>query len=538
MKSRAEHLKRQTRVYIGHTLSNRIMNRPHLSILLASASLAALTAAASAQTSATAKIDHPAIGKNLLKLEIHEMDGKPLLGAKVTLSVGMANMDMGIDHPKAIDMGHGIYQTEVRFSMAGPWTVSAKIISAAGTETTKAFSFTVGSEAEMNSAMAGRLGTWSMSKEGSGTSWLPESSPMFMKMLEPAGRYELSVMGYITANFTSSGGLRGQQKSFSNSMPMLMATRGTGGGTLGMSLMLSLDPIFNGQYGYPNLFQTGETAYGTRLEDVQHPHNLVSELTASYSHPIGSGVSAFLYGGPIGEPALGGPTFAHRPSGNEIPEAPITHHWFDSTHISSGVVTLGLNTSHWQLEGSSFNGHEPGENRYWPQPIAFNSASGRLTYSPNKNLSFNTSYGVLNQPESTAPGQDQRRFTGSAILSLPMPHGDNFSTTAYFGEKTELGVKSDAYTLEATYLHGPDSIFARWENVNETELPDVPAGSYRVNKVLFGDVHNFAAKGGLELGLGGYIGLYSFPSELVPFYGNHPVTLGVFLRLRPSRMDR
>ena len=119
-----------------------------------------------------------------------------------------------------------------------------------------------------------------------------------------------------------------------------------------------------------------------------------------------------------------------------------------------------------------------------------------------------------------------------------MPHGDNFSTTAYFGEKTELGVKSDAYTLEATYLHGPDSIFARWENVNETELPDVPAGSYRVNKVLFGDVHNFAAKGGLELGLGGYIGLYSIPSELVPFYGNRPVTLGVFLRLRPSRMDR
>ena len=30
--------------------------------------------------------------------------------------------------------------------------------------------------------------------------------------------------------------------------------------------------------------------------------------------------------------------------------------------------------------------------------------------------------------------------------------------------------------------------------------------------------------------------MYAFPDGLEPYYGHSPVTLGVFLRLRPSRM--
>ena len=101
--------------------------------------------------------------------------------------------------------------------------------------------------------------------------------------------------------------------SFPNSMPMLMVRRDVGGGTLVFNFMFSLDPIFNGEYGYPDLFQTGETAHGNKLVDYQHPHDLFSEVTATYRHPIGKGVEAFVYGGPVGEPALGGPMFLHRP---------------------------------------------------------------------------------------------------------------------------------------------------------------------------------------------------------------------------------
>ena len=59
----------------------------------------------------------------------------------------------------------------------------------------------------------------------------------------------------------------------------------------------------------------------------------------------------------VGEPALGPPAFMHRPSGRLLPIAPITHHWFDSTHTTQGVVTAGFApTSTTRFEVSAFNG--------------------------------------------------------------------------------------------------------------------------------------------------------------------------------------
>ena len=38
------------------------------------------------------------------------------------------------------------------------------------------------------------------------------------------------------------------------------------------------------------------------------------------------------------------------------PEAPISHHWLDSTHIA---VTAGVVVSDWKVEASAFRGREP-----------------------------------------------------------------------------------------------------------------------------------------------------------------------------------
>ena len=123
---------------------------------------------------------------------------------------------------------------------------------------------------------------------------------------------------------------------------MLMGQRPAGPGTLGLRAMLSLDPT-QGKSGYPLLFQTGETADGeTHLVDRQHPHDLFMELAASYSVPLGHEGSAFVYFGLPGEPALGPPAFMHRFSAMRNPEAPLTHHWLDSTHITFGVATVGV----------------------------------------------------------------------------------------------------------------------------------------------------------------------------------------------------
>src|SRR5262249_31308239 len=188
----------------------------------------------------------------------------------------------------------------------------------------------------------GRLGPYPASRESSGTSWQPQSTPMsgvhFMK-----GRWMLMVHAAVDAVYDHQGGPRGDDAVYGPTMGMLMAQRSLGSGTLGLRAMLSLDPATVGHDGYPLLFQTGETADGqTPLIARKHPHALSRELPASYSIPVAREGAVFLYFGMPGEPALGPPTFMHRFSGMPLPEAPLTHHWLDSTHITFGVATAGV----------------------------------------------------------------------------------------------------------------------------------------------------------------------------------------------------
>lgn len=386
--------------------------------------------------------------------------------------------------------------------------------------------------------MTGMLGDWPASREGSGTSWQPDDSPMFMKMLPKAGRYDLNLMGQIQAGYVDAGGKRGDEQAFANSMAMWMAQRDTGGGRLGLRLMLSLDPVTNGKRGVPNLFQTGETLHGRPLVDRQHPHDFLSEAAVSFSKPLGRDLRGFIYGGPVGEPALGNSMFLHRASGMEIPEAPITHHWFDSTHIAFGVATAGLTSGDkWKAEASAFNGHEPGENRFDIDPIQLNSGSTRFTYNPDSHWSLSASYGFLESPEALEPGVDQHRATASVQHGRTLANGDNWSTSLLWGRIVRAGHRdSDAVVLESTYYHGTNSTFARFERVDKDELVGVPEGRYGITKLVLGHTHGLSSRDGYDLGLGAYVGLYAFPRALEPFYGRRPVTWGLFLRLRPSKM--
>jgi hypothetical protein len=379
--------------------------------------------------------------------------------------------------------------------------------------------------------MQATLGDWSAAREGSGTSWMPDSSPMFMKMLGKLGGFDFGTMGTIQAGYVNDGGKRGDKGFFSNSMFMLMGRKDLGGGILGLHFMTSLDPLLNGARGVPNLFQNGFTVHGNPVGDRKDPHNVFAEVAASYSHPLSTDLTGFVYGGPVGEPALGNAMYLHRTSGMEIPEAPISHDWFDGSHISFGVVTIGLTyKDKWKLEGSGFNSAEPGEHLYSIGKFALNSSSGRLSYNPSRDWSFSTSYGYLYSDVTT------HRFTGSAAYSRELPRGDNLSATAYFGRNIVQGAaNSDAELAELTYYHGKSAFFTRFENVDKPELVDAPAGNYTVDKALFGCVRTIYSKDAFDYGLGAYTGVYRFPSSLNPLYGTNPVTYGVFLRVRPSK---
>ena len=163
-----------------------------------------------------------------------------------------------------------------------------------------------------------------------------------------------------------------------------------------------------GKSGYPLLFQTGETANGVDpLIDRQHPHDLLMEAALTYSHDFSPGSSAFVYAGLPGEPALGPNAFMHRLSAMENPEAPLSHHWLDSTHITWGVVTAGYVVGGVKLEASAFNGREPDENRYDIEVRALDSYAVRASYNPSERWSLQASFGRLASPEQLEPGGER-----------------------------------------------------------------------------------------------------------------------------------
>jgi hypothetical protein len=382
----------------------------------------------------------------------------------------------------------------------------------------------------------GELGNYPMAQEGSGTAWLPQSSPHHAYMLPTSSGWTQHLMGTFFAGFSDAGGPRGDSQAYSNSMGMWMAKKETASGTVGVHVMASLDPIFNGVRGVPNLFQTGETAHGLPLVDRQHPHDLIAEVAGVFSRQLSPSVRGFVYAAPIGEPALGNTMFLHRPSGNENPEAPITHHWFDSTHISFGVLTGGVTVGDmWKLDASWFNAHEPDENRYAPDPIRLNSASGRISFNPTKDWSLSASYGFLDSPEALQPGIDVHRITASAMWNHVVGN-NNLAMALMFGRNIASGESLDGWNLEASYSSSVWTLFGRWENVEKDELVGVPPGTYRINKIILGGTRNLVTREGIEYGLGAYLGLYGFPSSLQPYYGKGPVTLGIFLRVRPGKM--
>ena len=264
--------------------------------------------------------------------------------------------------------------------------------------------------------MKGALGDYSMMRDASGTSWQPDSS-MMEGIHGIYGEWATMVHGSISLIYDHQGGPRGDNKTFSESMFMGMAQRMLGSGTLTLRGMVSLDPLM-GKSGYPLLLQTGETADGVSpLIDRQHPHDFFMELAGIYSAPVGAASSAFLYVGYPGEPALGPPTFMHRFSGMENPEAPISHHWLDSTHITYGVVTAGFVYADWKFEGSIFNGREPDQHRWDFDPLRLDSASGASAGTPPRIGPFRPATASSKSPNALEPDVNQHRITASAIYN-------------------------------------------------------------------------------------------------------------------------
>lgn len=387
-----------------------------------------------------------------------------------------------------------------------------------------------------------------MGQMGSGTAWQPASSPMWM-LHRAAGDWLVMLHGEATLGVNSQGGPRGATRFESINWVMPMAYHKLGEGTIQLRGMFSLEPLTFAPGGTPELFQTGETYKGRPLIDRQHPHDLVMEMSAQYTLPVGEHGSFFAYYGHPGEPALGPVAFMHRASASENPAAPLGHHLQDSTHISFGVFTSGVTYKKFKLEGSLFNGREPDESRYNIEFHPFTSQSARLSFAPNSNWSMQISYGHLARPENQEPG-DQRRTTASVSYNRSFDRGD-WATTLIWGRnhyyKGGFTGNGNSYLAESTVnFLDKNYAYMRLELIDKNELLDPNERarlgiadehpSFRIGAYTLGYVRDVWQPGKFLVGVGGDVTLYSKPPILDRLYGLNPTSYRIFVRVRPPRM--
>ncbi len=380
-------------------------------------------------------------------------------------------------------------------------------------------------------------------REGSGTAWLPASSEMYA-LHTRAGAWELMGHGNVFLQFLheAANEPRGSSQTGSINWLMVMARREVGPARVGLRAMVSLEPATIGDCGYPDLLATGEVCRGGAIHDRQHPHDFFMELAGEYERPLRGSLRWQVYGGPVGEPALGPVAYPHRPSAMPNPIAPISHHWLDATHITFGVVTAGVFSPRWKVEGSVFNGREPDEDRWALDLASLNSYSGRVSFAPTPNLVLQVSAGHLADAEGgegALPAVDVDRVTASATYNRRSASGNLWAGTLAWGRNEELGVATHAFLAEGSVtLQERDIWFGRVEVAgkpsHDLDIHDLDE-VLTVGKVQAGYTRYLAQLSGLHVGAGGYLSAGFVPASIKPQYGSRAnLGIGFFVTVRPT----
>lgn len=399
-----------------------------------------------------------------------------------------------------------------------------------------------------------------MNMEGSGTSWHPGSTPM-EGLHGNSSTWHLMLHGRSFARYTNQdifgAGYRGAQTFGAPTWIMGMAVRPLSKRSqLSFRAMFTGEPFTEGGDGYPLLFQTGETYKDIPLVDWQHPHDLVAELSVTYSHMLGEKSGVFLYAALPGEPSIGPPAFMHRPSARHLADSPIGHHWQDATHVTFGVGTLGFIHGPVKIDASIFTGREPDEERLRFDKPRFDSYSARLSVNLGTQWAFQASRAYMKGPEVHAPDIDMWRtavsllygrngadanFSSAFVWGVNDPTGSadgasHVHTTGRNGEHLHAHtVKQHSFLAEADLNLKKTAFYSRMEYLQkdgaELGISDLQDNLFWIGSCTVGAAREVVSAKVFDLMAGVQASVYRVPEALKPSYGDLPFSGQIYLRL-------
>ena len=394
-------------------------------------------------------------------------------------------------------------------------------------------------------------------RDASGTAWLPAATPMY-GVHRPWRGWDLRLDGVLFAQFLYEPGDRHRTGGPANrqlggvNWGMALARRAIGSGRFGVRTMLSAEPWTIDGCGSLNFLATGEVCENDTIHDRQQPHDAVMELAVDYEHPLRRTWRWQVYAGLAGEPSLGPPGYPHRASAMGNPMAPATHHWLDSSHITFGLITLGIHNQRWKAETSVFNGREPDEGRAGVDLGAFDSFAARVSFLPTERLALQVSAGRLHEArtELLEPlPQLVTRATASAIYHRPLGPTGIWATTVAVGlnlaSETVAGalVNQDtlAFMAESTMtVSARHTLFGRAEvfgmPAHHLHAAELGAAVFGMGKLQVGYLWHFPSLKGLVPGIGATAAVSLLPTAFAPRYGGRTApSFGFFVNVRPAR---
>ena len=143
------------------------------------------------------------------------------------------------------------------------------------------------------------------------------------------------------------------------------------------------------------------------------------------------------------------------------------------------------------------------------------------------------SMGRLARPERQEPG-DVVRSTASLHYTRPGAAGD-WSSSLVWGRNHKVlnGRNSNALLLESVYpLTRKNLLTGRLELVDKDELFPGREDSYRIGAYTLGYTRDIATVHQVETGIGANVTAYSLPAAIKPAYGDHPLGVSIYLRMR------
>jgi hypothetical protein len=216
--------------------------------------------------------------------------------------------------------------------------------------------------------------------------------------------------------------------------------------------------------------------------------------------------------------------------------------------VSFGVVTGGIFTRRWQLEGSVFNGREPDEHRWNIDPIKLDSYSGRITVNPASAWSLAVGYGYLKSPEGLHPDEPLHRITASALHGKAIGNDGQTSSAVIWGVNRHDEESNTTHSLlfeNETIFDRKNTLFGRVELVQKTgedlvveeNVPGTAGKRFNVAALQLGYIRELTRFSWATVGVGAAGTLNFVPKLLEDVYGSrNPIGTFVFLRVRPFHL--